>query len=394
MRTYGLNENPGFYRLDPTTGAVHTLYEGHAYGLGNAVIGDLLMAGPARWQAEGAALYWNATLGESSHLMRLDTAGGAITQVTRRPGAVAELARLDGRTAVVAMRELGAPELWLADDDGSETQLTHFNDDVTAAYALAAPRPLACTVGGCREIRGFVLLPPQMPAGARCPAVLNIHGGPKATYGPLLVHEMQLWAARGWAVVYCNPTGSEGRGDDFADLRGRMGTVDYADLMAFLDTALAAYPALDPERLGVTGGSYGGFMTNWSIGQTGRFKAAAAQRSIANWGTLSALSDIGYYFGPDGVGATVWSDPAEVWKQSPLKYAARVKTPTLLIHSEEDYRCPPAEGLQMLSALLDFGVPARLCLFRGENHELSRSGRPKHRVRRLEEITGWFERYL
>jgi dipeptidyl aminopeptidase/acylaminoacyl peptidase len=394
MHAHGLNENPGFYRLDPAAGAVRTLYEGHAYSPGNAMVGDLLMAGPARWQAEGTALYWNTTLGESSHLMRLDTAGGAITQITGQPGAVAELARLDGRTAIVAMRGLSAPEVWLVDDDGAETQLTHFNDEVTTAYALAAPQPLACTVDGCREIRGFVLLPPGMPAGARCPAVLDIHGGPKAAYGPLLVHEMQLWAARGWAVVYCNPTGSDGRGDEFADLRGHMGTVDYADLMGFLDAALAAFPALDPERLGVTGGSYGGFMTNWIIGQTDRFKVAAAQRGIANWGTLSSLSDIGYYFGADMVGATVWSDPAEVWKQSPLKYAGQVKTPTLFIHSEEDCRCPPAEGLQMLAALLDFGVPSRLCLFRGENHELSRSGKPKHRVRRLEEITAWFERYL
>ena len=135
-------------------------------------------------------------------------------------------------------------------------------------------------------------------------------------------------------------------------------------------------------------------MTNWIIGHTDRFRAAVSQRSIANWTGYYGTSDIGYFFQPDQTGADPWQDVEKIWGQSPLKYADRVRTPTLFIHSDEDYRCPLPEGLQMFTALRAHGVESRLCMFKGENHELSRSGKPKHRVRRLREITEWFEKYL
>ena len=146
--------------------------------------------------------------------------------------------------------------------------------------------------------------------------------------------------------------------------------------------------------LKVTGGSYGGFMTNWIIGHPRRFQAAASQRSIANWVSKFNTTDIGYYFNADQIGATPWNDAEKLWWHSPIRYADKATTPTLFIHSDEDYRCWLAEGLQMFTALKYHGVEARLCLFHGENHELSRSGKPCHRVRRLEEITRWFDSHL
>ena len=134
-------------------------------------------------------------------------------------------------------------------------------------------------------------------------------------------------------------------------------------------------------------------MTNWIIGHTDRFCCCASQRSISNWLSFTGVSDIGNYFAPDQTGGDIYENPEKLWAQSPLKYAGNVKTPTLFIHSDEDYRCPLEQGLQMFSALIDRGVETRLCLFHGENHELSRSGKPKHRARRLEEITNWFEKY-
>jgi dipeptidyl aminopeptidase/acylaminoacyl peptidase len=210
------------------------------------------------------------------------------------------------------------------------------------------------------------------------------------------MHEFQVLAAAGYAVLYSNPRGSAGRGDAFADLRGRYGTIDFEDLMAVLDEALRRFPFLDPGRLGVAGGSYGGFMTNWIIGHTDRFRAAAAQRSIANWISKTCTTDIGYYFNVDQIGTTPWAaDGADtMWWHSPLRYADQVSTPTLLIHAEEDYRCWLDQGLQMFTALRYHGVESRLVLFRGENHELSRSGKPRHRLRRLREIVGWFDRFL
>ena len=145
----------------------------------------------------------------------------------------------------------------------------------------------------------------------------------------------------------------------------------------------------------MAGGSYGGFMTNWVIGHTDRFRAAVSERSISNWVQKFCSTDIGYFFNHDQIGATPWSDGGEkLWWHSPLRYADRAKTPTLFIHSEQDYRCTLAEGIQMFTALRYHGVETRLVMFREENHELSRSGKPKHRIRRLEEIVAWYERHL
>ena len=163
--------------------------------------------------------------------------------------------------------------------------------------------------------------------------------------------------------------------------------------MAFCDEALKAYPDMDEKHMGVTGGSYGGFMTNWIIGHTDRFRACASQRSISNWTSFYGVSDIGPDFSEDQCGSTIWPDVEKFWWHSPMKYADKVKTPTLFLHSLEDYRCPVDQGYQMYSALIAHGVESRLVLFRGENHELSRSGKPKHRIRRLNEITGWFEQH-
>ena len=163
--------------------------------------------------------------------------------------------------------------------------------------------------------------------------------------------------------------------------------------MEFTDEVLKKYPQIDDKRMGVTGGSYGGFMTNWIIGHTNRFCAAAPQRSISNFVSMEGTTDIGKVFVSGQMLATTQTDVAKVWEQSPLKYAHNAKTPTLFIHSNEDYRCWMVEALQMYSMLVDNGVEARLCLFKGDNHELSRSGKPKNRIRRLQEITNWMDRH-
>ena len=205
---------------------------------------------------------------------------------------------------------------------------------------------------------------------------------------------MQVWASEGYFVMFTNIRGSDGRGDAFADIRGKYGEDDFVNLMDFVDEVLKQYPAIDETRLCETGGSYGGFMTNWIIGHTDRFCACASQRSISNWLSFTYLSDIGFYFGTDQNGTDdMIKDYQKLWEHSPLKYADNVKTPTLFIHSDQDYRCPMPEGMQMMQALAERGVDTRLVLFHGENHELSRSGKPSHRIRRLSEITGWFRKY-
>ena len=299
----------------------------------------------------------------------------------------------DGKALAVGLYDMRPQELYLCDlATGTAERLTNFNGPAVEDTYIARPEPLTVESEGV-AVHGWVLKPFDYDPAKKYPAVFDIHGGPKTVYGPVFYHEMQYWAGKGYFVFFCNPKGSDGGDNAFADIRGGYGDVDYKNLMAFADGVLAAWPAIDPKRVCETGGSYGGFMTNWIIGHTDRFCCCASQRSISNWLSFAGVSDIGSYFAPDQTAGDLYDDPATLWAQSPLKYAKNVKTPTLFIHSDEDYRCPLEQGLQMFSALIDRGVPARLCLFHGENHELSRSGKPLHRLRRLKEITDWFDTY-
>ncbi|MDU3177170.1 S9 family peptidase [Anaerococcus sp.] len=243
-------------------------------------------------------------------------------------------------------------------------------------------------------LKGFVLLPPKFNKNKKYPTILSIHGGPKTEFGSIFHHEHQVLASNDYIVIYTNPHGSSGNGVEFSDIRGKYGDIDYNDLMRFVDLAIEKYPQIDSGNLGVYGGSYGGFMTNWIIGHNDRFKAACSQRSISNWTSFYGVSDIGYYFGYDQITATPWNSLDKMWDQSPIKYADKAKTPTLYIHSDEDYRCPLEQGLQMYTKLKLNGIDTKMFVFHGENHELSRSGKPHSRIKRLKEIKKWFDGHL
>ncbi len=244
------------------------------------------------------------------------------------------------------------------------------------------------------SLTGFILLPSKFDENKKYPTLLSVHGGPKTEFGDIFHHEHQVFANDGYIVIYTNPHGSSGNGVKFSDIRGKYGDTDYKDLMTFVDTAIEKYPQIDTENMGVYGGSYGGFMTNWTIGHTDRFKAACAQRSISNWTSFYGVSDIGYYFGSDQTDANPWENLDKMWEESPIKYADKAKTPTLFIHSDEDYRCPLEQGLQMYTKLKLNGIDTKMYVFHGENHELSRSGKPHARIKRLKEIKKWFNGYL
>ena len=299
----------------------------------------------------------------------------------------------NGAVYCVAMYDMRLQELYRF-AEGKLTRLSSWNDDFFLTKPPVIPQPLQFINSDGVQIDGFVMTPTDHVPGKKTPVILDIHGGPHLTYGAVYYHEMQYWANHGYYVIYCNPRGGESRGNEFGYICGRFGTIDYDDIMAFCDEALKAYPDMDEKHMGVTGGSYGGFMTNWIIGHTNRFAAAASQRGIANFVSMEGTSDIGTLFAERQILATTHTNLEKMWKQSPLKYADRCTTPTLFIHSEEDYRCWMVEALQMYSTLIHHGVPTRLCLFHGENHELSRGGKPKGRIRRLQEITAWMDKYL
>ena len=205
---------------------------------------------------------------------------------------------------------------------------------------------------------------------------------------------MQCFAGQGYFVFFTNPRGSDGRGEEFANITEQLSYTDFDDFMEFYDQVLERYADIDEEKVGICGGSYGGFMCNWMIGHTDRFAAAASQRSISNYLTKSLCTDIGFSHNMAQLGTNPWEDFDTVWEHSPLKCAPNAKTPTLFIQSDEDYRCWMSDAISMFTALKMNGVDSRIALFHGENHELSRSGKPENRISRLTEIGNWFEKYL
>ena len=378
----GMNTDMDFYKLDYATGALSP-YARWGESIGTSVGTDIRYGGGRALKIDGEDVYFISTLFDDAKLLRLR--GGVIEPVMDRPGSVECFDVHDGKILLAALYGQDGQELY----DGAGKKLSHFNDAVLRGKYVAVPEPLNVERGEY-TLHGFVLRPMGYEPGKKYPVILDVHGGPKTVYGSIFYHEMQYWAGKGYFVIFCNPIGSDGRGA-FMDILGRYGTVDYDDLMAFCDAALAAWPDMDAENFFETGGSYGGFMTNWIIGHTDRFRACASQRSISNWFSFSGVSDIGVEFVPDQIRGDIWADPAKLWEHSPLKYADRVKTPTLFIHAFEDYRCPIDQGYQMFTALVTHGVETKMVCFRGENHDLSRTGKPSHRLKRLNEITAWFD---
>lgn len=389
---YGINENPKFYLMNQYTYEVTKLYD-FDQALGNSVGSDCRYGKTSFLQIYKDTCYFIATILNSSILYALDKTG-KLSTVIEKEGSIDDFTIMNDTIYYIGMYDMKLQELYAYHlMHHTDTQISNFHTAFYEKKDIRMPQPITMTQGD-ETLYGWVLTPHQYHPNASYPAILDIHGGPKTVYGQVYYHEMQVWANMGYLVFFMNPRGGDGRGNEFADLRGKYGTIDYDDLMKFTDAVLENYPCIDPLRIGVTGGSYGGFMTNWIITHTNRFAAAASQRSIANWISFMTTSDIGEEFTKDQQDGDIWSSHDKLWWHSPLRYVDNCKTPTLFIHSNEDYRCPYSEGLQMYSALCMHGVDTRLVMFKGENHELSRSGKPKHRIKRLEEITNWMHQHL
>lgn len=388
MKDFGINENHKLYLIDKDKN-INLLFENDTW-LSCTVGSDCRLGGGKSFKIIDNKLFFLSTMADSVYLNSIDTKGKHQV-LCSEDGSIDFFDIANNKIYYVGMRNYGLQEIYILENSSSK-KISSFNGKIFENYEISRPEIFDFTTNG-DITKGFVIYPINYDKNKKYPAILDIHGGPKTAYGNIFYHEMQVWANMGYFVIFTNPHGSDGYGNIFADIRGKYGTVDYEDLMNFVDYVVEKYP-IDKNRLGVTGGSYGGYMTNWIIGHTDRFKCAVSQRSISNWISKFGTTDIGYYFNADQNQATPWINHDKLWWHSPVKYADKAKTPTLFIHSEEDYRCWLAEGLQMFTALKYHGVDARLCMFRGENHELSRSGKPKHRIKRLEEITNWFEKYL
>lgn len=393
----GLNQNRSFYKVD--SGSVTPLNDRLDYAVGDRVGTDLKQSGGAAMLAHGSDVFFVSTRYGASGVFALSTKTGDIRRLTSKKVSVQEIALCEERLFYTAFDGGSAQEVYsllprTAAPRTDELQpQSAFNRALAQRCAFQKAAPFSVINRHGDAVNGWVLKPKDAGGTATHPAVLYIHGGPKTAYGGVLFHELQLLCELGFGVFYCNPTGSDGQGDAFSDLRGRYATVDYDDVMQFTDAVCAANSWIDKERLGVCGGSYGGFLTNWIVAKSDRFAAAVSQRGISNWQTMLTMSDIGPLFVTDQLDAA-FDDVETMRRLSPLFLAQHITTPLLLMHSEKDYRCPYAESLQLYTALKLHGKTARLCFFPDENHELSRSGKPQARVRRLKEIADWLTLHL
>jgi dipeptidyl aminopeptidase/acylaminoacyl peptidase len=350
----------------------------------------------ARARAHGPGnLVWTR---EGLYYLQAD--GGAVRLYRARPGQKPELVVggdrsvegydvCGGRVAFVAMTDSKLEELYI--HAARERQLSSFNAPVPKQLRIVEPQHVSFRASDGEVVEGWVMVP---EGKSRVPGVLYVHGGPKTAFGYSYMHEFQAFAGAGYAVVYFNPRGSDGYSERFADIRGRYGSRDFDDLMEGLDQVLKKFPQIDGERMAIAGGSYGGFMANWAVGHTRRFRAAVADRSISSWISFWGTSDIGPHFTEDQAGGDPWNAEEHLIANSPLRYAPSVETPLMLVHSMEDYRCWMVEGLQFFTALKKLGKEAELVLFPGESHDLSRVGKPKHRVQRLNQYIRWFDGHL
>ncbi|WP_010529811.1 S9 family peptidase [Lentibacillus jeotgali] len=383
--------------FEAPTGDRTCLSNGWDFQLGDTMIGDTRMGesenGPL-WSNDEQRLFFIGTDHGATGLYQADM-NGELKTLYKDNNHVFGFSHRDGAFILGISTPLNPGNFYHMDSKGQPNRLTDANRVLLDNIELSEPEMLSLKADDGWEIQGWLLCPYGFEESKKYPFVLEVHGGPHAMYGQTFFHELQLLAAKGYVVLYTNPRGSHGYGQTFVNAcREDYGGKDYSDLMSAVDYVLDKYDFIDQDRLGVTGGSYGGFMTNWVVSHTKRFKAAVTQRCISNWLSFYGVSDIGYFFTKWELGNNLLEDPAKLWDFSPLKYAENIETPLLLVHGEKDFRCPIEQSEQMFVALKHLRKEVEFVRFPGANHELSRSGKPEMRIERLNHITRWFDEYL
>jgi dipeptidyl aminopeptidase/acylaminoacyl peptidase len=379
--------------VDPTFGHDFYLYRREPDGSLTDLTGHLdrgavsLSAGPAliRWDGDRAVIGYedSGTFG----IVRVVPDGDVEAAADGRR-VVTGFDSLNGHLVLTATTVASPGELFSV-EDGEERSLTNLNE---SDLGLVEPEHFTVTSDG-HDIDAWVYLP---DGDDSVPLLLNVHGGPASQYGFGFFDEFHIYVGAGYGVVACNPRGSAGRGLDFMDaVKGDgWGKVDLADIQVVVAEALTRFPRLDSERMGVMGGSYGGFMTAWITGHEQRWKSAIVERALTSWTSFGGTSDIGGVFNEDYTRAA-YPEAWETWRRlGPMSVVHRVTTPTLVLHSEDDFRCPIEQAEQYFMALLRNGTPTEMLRFPLEGHEMSRSGNPRHRKERFEAVLDWHDRFL
>ncbi|MCL1631129.1 S9 family peptidase [Sporolactobacillus sp. CPB3-1] len=393
-------ENITILLVPANGGSIRNLTAHDPLSLGNFIGTDVRFddgANMIAWAANGESLTYLVQDGPISGLKSVTLNGTSKSVFMMEKHVMTSFTMAHDQIAAVLSTPSSPGDLYFLGNGDTMRQISDHNQALFSQLDISEPIPFTYKGAEDWQIDGWLLLPPESAqTEEEIPVVLEIHGGPASAYGDTFNHEFQCLAAEGYAVVYTNPRGSRGYGAAFcAGCYGDWGRRDKQDILNGLDYALDHFPRLDRNRQFVTGGSYGGFMTNTIIGTTERFRAAVTQRSICNLYNFYGTSDIGYYFLTRYFnGADLWTEEELLMRFSPIRNANKVSTPTCIIHSEQDHRCPIEQAEQWYVALKRLGVETRFVRIKGENHELSRSGHPKNRLVRLHEIMDWFNRHL
>ncbi len=381
-------DHPKIFLAPSTGGAPSTL----------AANGLDLIPGALRWSDDGKALYFETGVKGENHLFRVDVGAKSVNQVTSGPRAVrsADFSFAGGKMVYMSNDFKHLDDIYVADVAGkNERKLTNLNEALWKQIQFADVERFTYKSADNWDVDAFLVKPVGWQPDKKYPLIFSIHGGPAGQYGVDWYHEFQVYAAKGYGVLFTNPRGSTGYGQKFErGINMEWGGKDYLDMMNGVDAALAKYSWIDKDRMGVTGGSYGGYATNWIVGHTDRFKAAVTLRSVSNFISDDGTRDGAYGHKDDFGGADIFEKTDLYWDRSPLKYAKNVKTPTLILHSDNDFRVPIEQGEQWFRALKHFGVTTEIVMFPRENHNLTRTGEPKHLVESLNWQLYWFDRFL
>jgi dipeptidyl aminopeptidase/acylaminoacyl peptidase len=352
---------------------------------------------PPIWSADGRTIYAPFAKEGRANIGAFDAGNGRQTNVTTGDHAVMNFRATADRSKFALL--ISTPTrigdlFWLEKAGAAPKQLTRINDDLFSKLNLTEPEDVWYTSFDGKKIQTWVQKPPNFDPNKKYPLILNIHGGPHAAYGYVFDHEFQWMAAKGYVVLYPNPRGSTTYGQDFGNIiQHKYPGDDHKDLMAGVDE-LIRRGYIDETKLGITGGSGGGLLTNWAVGQTDRFKAAVSQRDISSWTDWWYTADF-TLFQPSWFKAAPFEDPEDFKARAPITYVNNIKTPMMFILGEADWRTPTYSGGEQLFRALKYRkIPTVMVRFPNETHELSRSGQPWHRIERLQHIVGWFDKWL
>jgi len=337
-------------------------------------------------------IYFPLSNSDRFELHRINPSTKRITPILDGAYSLEEFSVKEGVIVYTRVTSDSPAELWVKAE--SSKKITSLNDELIKNVTLKQPERFSFIQEDGTDVEGWIIKPNDETKEEKYPAVVDIHGGPKSKFGNSLMFEHQLLSANGYAVIYLNIRGSGGYSQEFGDIRGDWGDWDFADLMAGVNKALDLYPWIDGDRLGVTGLSYGGFMTNWVITHSDIFKAAISQNGISSWTAFFGTSDIGFHFTPEQIGGDPWNNLDTYISKSPITYADKVTTPVLFIHSWEDYRCWIDQSIEFFTALKYLGKETQFAMFMEGPHTFRSVAKLSLRKRRYKLMLEWFDRYL